>query len=171
MVLMKKYPPTTCERIFSCQVLVTVFQCIQQFVENHLVWIVFVICEDLNPISVVVFSDGCGTSSGPALTILALADDIAAVTYRAFDEPCKRIRLREVLIKSQAEVGQHLDVDIVYLNTSPEIEHRGRANLAVASEKMSTFVARGVHFRRIKCAAASARLNSKKSHGKMVIRA
>ena len=42
------------------------------------------------------------------------------------------------------------------VNTSPEIEHRGRANLAVASEKMSTFVARGVHFRRIKCAAASA---------------
>lgn len=44
----------------------------------------------------------------------------------------------------------------VNMNTSPEIEHRGRANLAVASEKMSTFVARGVHFRRIKCAAASA---------------
>ena len=116
MVLMKKYPPTTCERIFSCQVLVADFQCIQQFVENHLVWIVFVICEDLYPISVVVFSDGCGTGSGPALTILALADDITSVTNRSFDEPGKRVCLREVIIKGQAEVGQHLDVDIVYLD-------------------------------------------------------
>ena len=104
MVLMKKYPPTTCERIFLCQILVTVFQCIQQFVKNHLIWIVFIVCEDLYPISIVILSDGCGTGSGPALTILALADDIAAVTYRAFDELCKCFCLREVIIKGYAEV-------------------------------------------------------------------
>ena len=54
------------------------------------------------------------------------------------------------------EIPGNANPETVRVNTSPEIEHRGRANLAVASEKMSTFVARGVHFRRIKCAAASA---------------
>lgn len=91
----------------------------ERYIQNigfNNVWVVFVICEYLYPISIVVFSDGCGTGSGSALSILALTDDIAAVTYRAFDEPCKRVCFRKVFVKGQAEVGQNLDVDIVYLD-------------------------------------------------------